>query len=408
MTTLHDAASTEPTTESLAKALEAYRRGAEADRRESQAQIAALKAEIAQLKAAPLTKKPPQLSNPDQPGESEVRTDRRGLFKVGGAAAVAAVGTAVGTGLLSSTPAAAANGQNVVLGQNNTASATTEVSTTSGEGVLGQSSGGNGLHGVTTAGFQSSGVLGEDQSGVATSAGVSGHSVNGYGIWGMSTNNAGVFGQSPGLGVYGLSSGNGGYGVYGLDDSSGGGYGVEGDSAFGYGLAGAGGLAPLWLRPSGLPGPPTTSSFHSLGEVYVDSNGMLYTCVSAGNPGTWVKQSPFVPLGPARAYTSTTDVLGPLATGHTRDVDLTGAGIPAGASAALVNLTVVNTTGLGFLTLYPQGATQPGTSNIGWYASNQSFANNATTKVGSTGKITVAAGGLGSTNFIIDVFGFYY
>ena len=143
------------------------------------------------------------------------------------------------------------------------------------------------------------------------------------------------------------------------------------------------------------------------GEFVVDSNGMLYTCVAGGTPGTWVKQSPFVPLGPARAYVSAQSG-GPLSAGSTRTVSLTPAGFPAGAAAALVNLTIVNTVGLGFLTLYAQGAPQPSTSNIGWSASGQSFANNATTKVGSTGEITVAAGGLGSTNFIIDVFGFYY
>jgi hypothetical protein len=136
---------------------------------------------------------------------------------------------------------------------------------------------------------------------------------------------------------------------------------------------------------------------------------MLWTCLAGGTPGTWVKQSPFVPLGPARAYDSrSTGAGGPLSGGSTRTVSLTPAGFPAGASAALVNLTIVNTVGIGVLTLYAQGAPEPNTSNIGWSADNQLMANNATTKVGSTGEITVAAAAYGSTQFVIDVFGFYY
>ncbi len=133
---------------------------------------------------------------------------------------------------------------------------------------------------------------------------------------------------------------------------------------------------------------------------------MLYTCVALGTPGTWVKQSPLVPLGPARAYDSRTSD-GPLGNG-TRTVSLTSSGLPAGASVALMNVTVVDTVGVGYLTLFAHGASRPNTANVNWYAASQILNNSATSQVGSTGEIDVYCFTSGSTQFTIDVFGFYY
>jgi hypothetical protein len=362
MTTLRDGEPTEPTVELLA------------------AEIATLKAEIAVLKSGQRHEAPPPSHDANETNEVDVRTDRRGLFKVGGAAAVAAVGTAVGTGLLSATPAAANNGDSLLLGESNTASATTEVTTSSGTG----------LYGVSEAASE--------------------YALSNAGVWGDSNTVCGVVGTTTAAGGYtagvlGFSNAKGGIGVWGLDNSTdGGGYAVYATSIQGAGVV-AGGAVPLILLPSNNVGPPTSGTFRA-GGFYVDNLGVLYYCVSGGTPGTWVKQSPFVPLGPSRAYDSQTD--GPLSAGQTRNVSLTSAGFPAGASVALVNITIFETAGLGFLTLFAQGASQPTVTNISWSASGQAVCNNATTNVGPTGEITVAAGGLGSTQFEIDVFGFYH
>jgi hypothetical protein len=64
--------------------------------------------------------------------------------------------------------------------------------------------------------------------------------------------------------------------------------GVIGLSTGGYGVAAAGGLAPVWLEPAISSGSPTSDS-HSMGELYVDTDGVLYQCTASGTQGTWVK-----------------------------------------------------------------------------------------------------------------------
>jgi hypothetical protein len=204
-----------------------------------------------------------------------------------------------------------------------------------------------------------------------------------------------------GIGVWGSQAGSG-WGVYGTSAA---GVGVYGTGA--YGVAAEGSLAPLLLYPGIAAGPPTTGT-HLAGELFVDSNGRLYYCLEGGTPGTWVKMTPLVPVSPPkRAYDSRTHD-GPLPGGNTRNVSLASGGLPAGASLALINLTVVRTVGAGYLSLYEEGTSAPSplTSNINWYASGQTIANNATVAVNSSGGVTVQAGG--TTDFVIDVFGFYF
>jgi hypothetical protein len=129
-------------------------------------------------------------------------------------------------------------------------------------GVWGSNSGieGAGVRGTSTAGYI--GVLGEGGTGVL-----------GQGIQGVRGTSAARPGFVPSAGVWGESTG-GGIGVWGT--SSGGGYG----GVFG------GDHAPLRLMPASTPGHPT-SGRHEMGEFYVDSNGVLFYCLSAGTPGNW-------------------------------------------------------------------------------------------------------------------------
>jgi hypothetical protein len=102
-------------------------------------------------------------------------------------------------------------------------------------------------------------------------------------------------------------------------------------------------------------------------------------------------------------------VKGQLLAGQERTVDLrVGGGVPAGATAALLNLTVTNTSAAGFLKLFKPGAAVPSASAINWYAASSNLANNATAAVSATAGITVRCGGSGaSTDVIIDVVGYY-
>ncbi|HEV7172261.1 PQQ-binding-like beta-propeller repeat protein [Pedococcus sp.] len=87
-------------------------------------------------------------------------------------------------------------------------------------------------------------------------------------------------------------------------------------------------------------------------------------------------------------------------------VPVTGrAGIPAGATAVVVNLTEASATATGYLTLYPELSSRPGTSNLDFVASHVSSVE-ATVSLGSTGGIVVY-NSAGSVNAVLDVVGYY-
>ena len=110
----------------------------------------------------------------------------------------------------------------------------------------------------------------------------------------------------------------------------------------------------------------------------------------------------------------------PLATGANRlvivanKIDANGAVavanvVPSFANAIAYNLTVVNTVGSnGYLAVNPGGVTAVSASAINWNASGQTMANASVVQVNASRQVTVVCGGTGtSTNFIIDVVGYY-
>jgi hypothetical protein len=212
-------------------------------------------------------------------------------------------------------------------------------------------------------------------------------------------------------GIRGSGRGANGSGVWGHSDS--GGIGVLGNG--GIGVLAAGTRAPLQLGALGPP-PPQRTDAHNRGELVVDDNGDLWFCTASGTPGTWFLLTA-TPSGlltslaaPVRAYDSRTGD-GPLAGGLERIVSLAGPpstpAVPAGASAALISLTLDATAGAGFLGVFANGIPWPGTSNVNWYTNGQIVAVTTVTSVDATGTVTVHAGGPGSTQFVIDVIGSY-
>jgi len=97
---------------------------------------------------------------------------------------------------------------------------------------------------------------------------------------------------------------------------------------------------------------------------------------------------------------------GRLLGGQTRTLALTPQ-LPSTASSALVNLTITETDGSGYLSLYPAGTSWPGTSSINWSGPGQTLASSVTVAVSSTGSIDIRAGGGGSTQVVVDLLGFY-
>lgn len=81
------------------------------------------------------------------------------------------------------------------------------------------------------------------------------------------------------------------------------------------------------------------------------------------------------------------------------------ANIPPSATGVLLNTTVDGTTSAGYLTVYPDGSAVPNASNLNW-ASGQTVANAVTAKLGTGGRIR-ALNTLGSTDVLMDAYGYY-
>jgi hypothetical protein len=106
--------------------------------------------------------------------------------------------------------------------------------------------------------------------------------------------------------------------------------------------------------------------------------------------------SSFSPMNQCTGHTITA--------GGTDNVGVTGANnIPAGAIAAVFNVTVVNPAAAGYLTVYPQGGTAPTASNVN-YAAGQTTANRVIVPL-SAGGISVFSSQ--RTDVLVDVSGYY-
>ncbi|MCB0999666.1 MAG: hypothetical protein R2713_18840 [Ilumatobacteraceae bacterium] len=339
-------------------------------------------------------------SSTDAPDDGA--SSRRALF--GKAAIAAAVTTAAG--LAMSRQAGAANGDTMTVGTANSATATTSIT-------------GGSTFQVTNG----------------TTAGAGSRTASIYGTSNASSG-VGVLGSasgSSGRGVYGRSSGSSGVGVYGEHNSaSTSGNGVFGTSNRGVGVVGSGstfdvqasGSGRVLLSANGVANPPAAAS--TVGTIAKDSAGNMWVCVASGNPGTWRKVAgpgtagAFHALTPGRVYDSraTQPSQGALSGGQNRTisvkdrrkadgtVDLADF-VPAGATAIAANVTVQTQSGSGFLSVNPGGNTSTDSSTINWSAAGQLLANGVTLTLNANRELTVACGGGGSTEFIIDVSGYY-
>jgi hypothetical protein len=114
------------------------------------------------------------------------------------------------------------------------------------------------------------------------------------GVKANSTDGIGVQASGATRGVSAYADKPGSQGVYAFGDQAG--VVAEGKTGvISHGYAGVGGdfsgtSAPIRLQAATTPGAPQVSSgAHQKGELYVDSNGVLFICKTAGTPGLWVK-----------------------------------------------------------------------------------------------------------------------
>jgi hypothetical protein len=174
---------------------------------------------------------------------------------------------------------------------------------------------------------------------------------------------------------------------------------------------------------------PSTGN-HVPGELYVDDDYNLWFAVPVAGSAAgvrWVRLAgqstagSFVALPAPVRIVDTRQGGGPkVPSGASVVVDLRAAingspsGLPAGATAAMVNLTVAETEGSGYHTASSADVTPDATtghSSVNWDASGQTRANLAVSALGATastaGSIKMTAGGGGSTHLIIDLLGYY-
>jgi hypothetical protein len=356
------------------------------------ARVAQLEAELAELKAS-LPAEPHAAAAAGSTSVARVEAaqsrqvdelaDRRGFMRV---AAAGAAGLAAGAVAFAS-PAAAADGQTVLLGSTgdaqNLATSRTRVRY-------------DGAALIDTNAF------------TFTDADISTSS--------QPSTIAGYASTRAKHGVYGFTSSSDGYGVVAVNGNSGGGSGLFARSVTGVAARLEGGRANVLLPVGSVAGIPAGA--HERGELYNDANGDLWFCIASGTPGTWRKLAGSAIAGgfhilatPARVYDSRKDAAGKIAANTERIVSLASTAavpaVPVGAVAAMFNVTIVNTVGSGFLTAYSAAlATLPPTSNVNWFAKDQVHANMAISAVDATARIKVYAG-VNVTDVIVDVLGFY-
>jgi len=188
-------------------------------------------------------------------------------------------------------------------------------------------------------------------------------------------------------------------------------------------LAGPGPIALELRSPGGhvhFVGSPGDAILGTYPDGTLAYNGTQGLQLQTNNDFVRIGQAGFGPLfvlsQPIRLYDSRTPHIGgttrngPLSGGENRpisielDNDDQVIELPVAAvRAAIINLTITDTVGSGFLAVGnpgPDGTRT--TSNINWSASDQTLANLAVTTLFES-NLTIFAGGGGSTNFIVDL-----
>ncbi|MEV6210355.1 S53 family peptidase [Kitasatospora sp. NPDC051914] len=83
-------------------------------------------------------------------------------------------------------------------------------------------------------------------------------------------------------------------------------------------------------------------------------------------------------------------------------------GVPAGVTSVVLNVTVANTNGPGYLTAWPTGKTMPLSSNLNWMQGSVAVPNVVTVPVGTDGNVSLFNGSwTGPVRMVVDLMGYY-
>lgn len=188
--------------------------------------------------------------------------------------------------------------------------------------------------------------------------------------------------------------------------------------------------AHVFFVPGTEAGP--ANGTHLAGELYVDAQGTLWFTVPTGTPdevrfvklaGTPAAGSYHV-IDPERVYDSrqpgypealqglmepNTNRVISVADGRSSDGTVTlDDAVPMGATAVQINVTAANMTGPNFLSVTAGDTETTETSLVNWDDGDTQIANSITVPIDDERQIKVFCGNqTGSTDVIVDVFGYY-
>jgi hypothetical protein len=262
--------------------------------------------------------------------------------------------------------------------------------------------------------------------------GASAFSAGGYAPDGTTPFPAGVGGYGDATilhGVHGSTTAAGGYGVVAANLAAASAP-TDPAPAGGIAVASANGAQIRFVSLAGAVSGPTPG-VHAAGELYVDADGTLWFTVPTGTADEvrFVKlagaptSGSFHAIDPQRSYDSRQPayaVRGQMAPNTSRVISVadghdTNGGavttadvVPAGATAVQINVTAANMTAPNFLSVTAGDKASTNTSLLNWSPGDIQIANSITVPLDASRQIKVFNGNqTGSTDVIIDVFGYY-
>jgi hypothetical protein len=148
----------------------------------------------------------------------------------------------------------------------------------------------------------------------------------------------------------------------------------------------------------------------SLSVVALLASSMATTIVSlsTGRASAAPVGARFVSLPPTRILDTRIGVGAPrqpVAAGASIDVQITGALVPAGATAVAFNLTATGASGAGFVTAWPAGTAPPTVSNLNLPSAGSTVANLVVVALPTSGKVSLFAST--GTDMITDMAGYW-
>jgi len=148
------------------------------------------------------------------------------------------------------------------------------------------------------------------------------------------------------------------------------------------------------------------------GTVCIFTSQALHVVVDVN--GAFPPTTSYKPINPARVIETrpahtTFDGLqqggGPVSAGGVTVLQITGrAGVPADATAVVLNVTITEPTTAGYATVYPCGTTPPTASNLN-YTPGLTIANLAIAKIGTAGTVCIFT--QASTHLVADIDGYF-